>query len=323
MQSPIKAIRQNIYRLNYIHAPKLNHRLPIDVSLELASVCNMACTYCYHGDPKTLPFVKGYMDKDLAFKIILQSADLGVNSIKFNWKGEATLNPHYLDIVSLAKDFARGSTFIDRITNSNFKIPPSKREQVFEGFTTLTKIKVSYDSFIKDVFEKQRAGGNHELTTENIDLFYNHPLRVKTETELVIQAVRTNLNKDEDIEGKAKIRWPEAVVSIRDMVSGRTTKDLSEFQNRARDVENRQTCIQAHARLIFNHEGKAMVCCPDIAEKLCVGDARVNTVKEIFNSEKAVELRKSLLNKSAFSQDPCKNCPSFESYKGYVPPKES
>jgi len=309
-------IRQLAYRLNYVAAPKLNHTVPIDVSLELSSVCDMACAYCYHNS-KDVPFTKGRMDKQLAFKIILQSADLGVNSMKFNYRGEATLNPNYREITEFCKDLARGSTFLDRLTNSNFRFHPSRREDIFQGLSNLTKVKVSYDSFIKDVFETQRTGGNHDLTTENIDLFYNHQSRIKSETQLVIQAVRTSLNKDEDIEGSVRRRWPSAEVSVRDMVAGRIEKDLSQLENRKRDVSNRQTCIQAHARLIVHWDGRVAPCCPSIRNDLIIGDLNKQTVSEVFNSMEAKRLRQSLKDKTAFLKDPCRTCPSFESYKGY------
>lgn len=313
--------RELVYRANYVMAPRLNHKAPIDVSLELSSVCDMKCAYCYHNSPQ-VPFVKGLMDEQLAYKIILQSAELGVNSMKFNYRGEATLNPAYERITEFCKEHAHGSTFIDRLTNSNFKFHPSKRDGIFKGLAHLTKVKVSYDSFRKDVFETQRSGGNHDLTTENIDLFYNSKDRIKSETKIVIQAVRTKLNADEDIAGQAAKRWPEAEISIRDMVAGRIEKDLTRLEKRVRDKE-RQTCIQAHARLIVHWDGRVAPCCPAIKNNLLIGDLNKQTVKEVFNSIEAKRLRQSLKDKTAFFQDPCKTCPSFESYKGYKAPWNS
>jgi|KBSSwiStaDraftv2_1062776.scaffolds.fasta_scaffold48098_5 radical SAM protein with 4Fe4S-binding SPASM domain len=310
-------LRHFAYRANYLASPLLNHKVPIDVSLELSSTCDMACAYCYHNS-KEVPFSKGLMDKQLAFKILAQCAELGVNSVKFNYRGEATINPAYSEIAELAKDLARGSTFIDRLTNSNFKFHPRRRDDIFKGLAHLTKVKVSYDSFRKDVFETQRNGGNHDLTTENIDLFYNSPERIKSETKLVIQAVRTNLNKDEDIAGIAKARWPDAEISIRDMVAGRIEKDLTRLESRVRDPE-RKTCIQAHARLIVHFDGRVAPCCPSIKNDLLIGDLTKQTVSEVFNSDAAKALRKSLKDKTAFFKEPCKSCPSFESYKGYKP----
>lgn len=258
------------------------------------------------------------MQKDIAMKIVTQAADLGVNSLKFNWRGESTLNPHFKEILSYAKRLAGGSTFIERLTNSNFKFGHN-RSDVFEGLACQTKVKVSFDSFEKDVFETQRAGGKHAITMKNIDLFYNHPDRIKSNTEIVIQAVRTQLNKDEDIYGNVKKRWPSANVSIRDVVAGRLEGDIDDLEVKTRDTNNRQSCLQAHVRIIFNSEGVASPCCPSIAEQLQIGDIRTHSLREIFNSQAANQIRRDLKSGKAFELDPCKNCSSFESYKNFKP----
>jgi uncharacterized radical SAM superfamily Fe-S cluster-containing enzyme len=317
MNRILKAMHFAAYRYNYTRAPKLNHKLPIDVSLELTSHCNQKCSYCYHAD-KT-PFTKGFMTLETATIIIADAAALGVPSIKLNWKGESTLNPHFLQITKIAKEHATDSTFIERLTNSNFKFPNS-RDSIFEGLANQTKVKISFDSFIPEVMEAQRAGSIHWLALENINKFYNWP---KRKTEIVIQAVRTNLNKDEDIEGEVKRRWPEAQVSIRDMVEGRVENKFVEREGvRARGPE-RQTCIQAHARLIFNWDGVAFPCCVDISESMPLGEIKTKSIREIFNGKPATELRKALLDGSAFNCGACKSCSSFESYKGYKAPWHS
>lgn len=269
---------------------------------------------CYHADKKNLPFQQRIMAPEIIKKIIREAADLGANSVKFNWRGESTMNPYFFHATQLAKSLANGSTFIDRLTNSNFKFDAS-RDDIFKGLCHQTKVKVSYDSFIPEVFEKQRYLGDHAVTTANIDRFYNWPGR---DTQLVIQAVRTSRNKDEDIEGQAKKRWPSALVSIRDMVEGRVNKDLSEIKHKTRDYSERQTCIQAHARLIFDWSGEAVPCCPDIKQGLKLGSIKDKSMAEIFNGQLALELRRDLLSGKAFEKDPCKNCSSFETYKGFV-----
>ena len=305
------------YRFKYRFGGSLNLKVPVDVSLELSSACNQSCVYCYHASKATLPFDQKFMSYVLAKDIIREAADLGVNSIKFNYRGESTLNPHFEPITYLAKRYARGSTFIDRITNSNFKFKTS-RDDIFQGLCHQTKVKVSFDSFRKEIFEKQRAGGIFELALANVDKFYNHPLR--KDTELVLQAVRTQANADEDIEGFVKKRWPSASISIRDVVQGRVDKDLSKVLVKKLDPTKRQSCLQAHVRIIFTHDGKAQACCPDIASKITLGDIKTMTIKEIFNSEIARQLRKDLKSGKAFDNDPCKTCSSHETYAGFKPP---
>lgn len=319
----MKKLSYFLYRFKYRFAKQLKLKVPVDISLELSSKCNLACGYCYHSDPKSLPFERGLMNKETAYRAIYEAAQLGVNSLKFNYRGESTLHPDYTRITKLAKTLASGSTFIDRLANTNFQISPTIRDDRFEGLANLTKVKISYDSFIADVFENQRHKGKHSLITENIDMFYNHPSRIKSETIMVIQAVRTLKNKDEDIEGQAKKRWPEAQISIRDMVAGRVEKDVSNFEHRKRDFSNRQSCLQAHNRMIIHHDGRVGPCCPAIKNDLIIGTFPNQSLYSIFNGLPAKKLREELLNKTAFHMNPCRTCSSFESFKGFKPSWDS
>ncbi len=311
----MKSLNYMKYRAKYLFGKSLALSVPVDISLELSSFCNMHCTYCYHNDKKNLPFKQAYMSWETAKLILYQAADLGVHSVKTNWRGESTMNPNFARITKYAKSLAHGGVFIDRLTNSNFKFV-DKTGEIFEGLASQTKVKISYDSFQKDVFETQRAGGNHDITTANIDTFYNLPGR---KTEIVIQAVRTQRNKDEDFEGEIKKRWPSAQLSVRDVVEGRLNKDIGDILVKKRDVDNRQSCIQAHVRLIFDTAGRASPCCPDIKNELVVGNIHEQSLKDIFNSELAKQLRADLKSGKAFEKDPCKNCSSHETFKGYKP----
>lgn len=329
----ISCLNENDYKdgsLVIHHYEKVNSimRMPerelidIQTSTKTFYANGFATHNCYHADKKNLPFKQAYMLPETFKKIINDAANLGVHSVKTNWRGESTMNPWFPAMTLRLKEIAeerKDGTFIDRITNSNFKFI-NKVPDIMKGLCAQTKVKVSYDSFRKEVFEKQRAGGNHDVTTTNIDLFYNWPGR---DNILVIQAVRTSLNKDEDIEHEAKKRWPDAIISIRDMVEGRVNKDLDTLKHKERDYSERQSCIQAHARLIFDTQGVATACCPDIRQELKLGDINKMTITEIWNSPEAIKLREDLLSLKAFENSPCKNCSSFETFKGYQPSYES
>ena len=311
----MKSINYVLYRLKYLFGKSLSLKVPVDISLELSSFCNMHCGYCYHADKKNLPFKQNYMSWDTAKLILYQAAELGVSSLKMNWRGEATMSPFFPKVCSYAESLSSRRVFIDRVTNSNFKFSSDKSD-IFEALACQTKVKVSYDSFQKSVFETQRAGGDHDVTTRNIDIFYNWPGR---KTELVIQAVRTQRNKDEDFEGEIRKRWPNAGLSVRDVVEGRLNKDIGNILVKKRDTDNRQSCLQAHVRLIFDTQGRPTVCCPDIKNQLSLGSIHDTSLYDLFNSQLAKQIRKDLISGDAFLKDPCKNCSSHETYKNYKP----
>lgn len=312
-------LKKTIYRCKYNFANKLNLKKPVDVMLELSSHCNMSCHYCYHA--KKPPFQKGFMSFETAKRIIDSTAEAGVNSIKFNYRGESMLNPDYCKILRYAHSKARGMTFIDRIVNSNFTFRHWNLD-IIEALCLQTKVKISYDSFRWKIFNKHRGGGEiiHAVVAQNITNFYHHPNRKNT--EIVIQAVRTDWNANEDIEGKVKEYWPDAKVSIRDMVSGRTDSP-GDLKNKSRNKKERVPCLQAFARLIFDHDGNAQACCPDIESKIFLGHINNQSVLDIWNGHAARKNRKDLKSGLAFKYSPCDNCSSFESYKGFKPNWES
>ena len=311
----MRSLRYHLYRAKYFFGRALPLSAPVDISLELSSLCNLHCSYCYHGDPANLPFKRKFMTWDTAKLILYQAAEAGVSSVKMNWRGESTLSPIFPKVCSYARDLAGRGIFIDRLTNTNACFP-NTADHTFRALADQTKVKISYDSFNAAVFEAQRRGGNHELATRNIDRFYNWPRR---QTELVIQAVRTQANKDEDFEGEIKKRWPSAGLSVRDVVDGRLEKNIESMLVKSRTGRSRQSCLQAHVRLIFDYSGKPSPCCPDIRNELVLGDIHETSLVEIFNSAKARALRASLKDGTAFAASPCATCSSHETYRGYTP----
>ena len=129
----MKSLRYGLYRFKYLNGQHLPLKAPVDVSLELSSLCNMRCTYCYHADKKAMPFKQKLMSWETARQILLEASELGVNSLKMNWRGESTQNPIFPRVTALAKDLSNKSVFIDRVTNSNFKFD-TNNDEIFRGF---------------------------------------------------------------------------------------------------------------------------------------------------------------------------------------------
>lgn len=248
------------------------------------------------------------MTLDTARKILKEASDFGVSSVKFNWRGESHLNKDFFEITSYAKELG----FIDRISNSNFNFDTDS-EYIFRAFCNQTTVKISFDSFNKDVFLAQRQGANFDRIFDNIDKFYHHPLR---KNKIIIQMVRTEANKNEDFKTLVNSLWPNAHLSIRDVVPNRVVGG-SDYTKLDLASQKRVPCLQAYARLIFDHSGNATCCCPDIETQLNFGNIHNKTLKEIWNNKDLKQLQRALKNKAAFEFEPCKSCSSLESYENY------
>jgi hypothetical protein len=250
------------------------------------------------------------MAASTAIKILSQARNLGVPSIKLNWRGESTLNPNFEAITLYAKSLG----FTDRISNSNFNFD-TNNEEIFRAFCNQTTVKISFDSFMSDVFLAQRQGANHQRILDNIDKFYHYRGR---DNKIIIQMVRTEANKNENFKDITNKLWPDAYLSIRDVVPNRVGGG-SDYTGLVLADKKRLPCYQAYARLIFAHDGQATPCCPDIETGLLSTRHNINimTLKEIWNSYALHSLRRGLKTGSAFENPICKNCSSLESYEGY------
>ena len=85
---------------------------PLCFDLEVASICDLACGFCYRQYVSTPDKI---MKKELAFELIDQAAELNIPSMKFNWRGEPLLNPQLPEII----DYAKKKGVLETIINTN------------------------------------------------------------------------------------------------------------------------------------------------------------------------------------------------------------
>ena len=93
---PYKII--NNYKKNF--REEIKKIKPLCIDLEVASICDLACPHCFR---EYLATPDKIIDFNLAKKIIDQAAEIGVYSIKFNWRGEPLLNPKLPELIYYAK----------------------------------------------------------------------------------------------------------------------------------------------------------------------------------------------------------------------------
>src|ERR1041384_2977952 len=116
---------------------------PVPVDFESGAVCDLRCGsseedpqgFCQiwtHEHIRTQGFdqhtyQRGYMDPVLYGRLVQQCADIGVSSIKLNYRGEPALHPR---IVSFVRE-AAGLGFPDIMMNTNGNGGARKKPQLF------------------------------------------------------------------------------------------------------------------------------------------------------------------------------------------------
>ncbi len=91
--------------------------------------------------------------------------------------------------------------------------------------------------------------------------------------------------------------------------------DSKEIKNRSemeiKKINNKayEPCYRTTNQLVFNWKGNAVLCCNDFYEKFNFGNAKGDSIKEIWFNKELKEMRKTLSeNGGRQKYDFCKNC---------------
>src|SRR3990167_3024990 len=160
------------YRAAWDVAHEVTPHIPLDVDIELASLCNLRCPFCFWSSSSHQAHIrtKGddgqararFMDYGQAIRLIDECAELGVPALKFNSRGESTLHPEY----SRVNQYARGlGCFHDLLVNTHGCVAG----HVIPGLMAATKVMISLDSLVPETYAKMRVGGDLNRVCAVID----------------------------------------------------------------------------------------------------------------------------------------------------------
>ena len=137
---------------------------PLCVDIEVAAVCDLACPFCYRQFIATPDKI---IDEALFRRIVDQAAELGVPSLKLNWRGEPLLNPKLPEMV----DYAKRKGILETLINTNATTLDEKKARALIE-AGLDLIIYSFDGGSKQSYERMRPGrfkpNSFDLVYENI-----------------------------------------------------------------------------------------------------------------------------------------------------------
>ena len=282
-QQPFNSIKEKIFGKKF----KDENSNPLCFDLEVASICDLACAFCYRQYVSTPDKI---MKRDLAFRLIDQASSMKVPSMKFNWRGEPLLNPKLPEII----DYAKQKGILETIINTNAtKLDKKMSEKIIKS--GLDIMIYSFDGGTKKIYEKMRPG---RFSKNNFDDIYNNILNFsKIRKKLNSSFPRTKIQMIlTDETRKEKDEYFKLFKDIVDEVSvkqyterGGNLADLDKkFENQIKDKKNdlikkfgreavlmkdsknnifisneRLPCEQPFQRLLTTYDGKVGMCCYD------------------------------------------------------------
>lgn len=283
---------------------------PLCVDIETAAVCDLACPFCYR---QWIATPDKQMEEELYYRIIDQCAELGVPSVKLNWRGEPLLHPKLPEFI----DYAKRKGILETIINTDATtLTERKSQELIEAGLDL--LIFSFDGGTKGTYEKMRPGRFKENTFEavygNIKRF--HSIRSELSAAFPRTKIQMVLTEDtykeqgaffelfsgcvDDVSVKA---YTERGGEVQDLdVQGRAKIEhfLSEHSLPGstpywRDMHGnmfvslgRLPCEQIYQRLMVTYDGTVSMCCYDWGSQYPIGYVDAKAFTEVARDYEAV-----------------------------------
>lgn len=279
---------------------------PFRLSVESTNRCNLKCVYCPREDSGR---GFGHMEFELFASIARQAA--GKETIFYpQGFGEPLLHPRMREMLRVAN--AAGVRCVDLITNGTM-LDEANCHAIIDASTTV--VTVSLDGIDPDAFERIRVNARYDEVVAGVHrLLRLREERGATFPVVVLSVVglpevapkyeafrsywRPFLRDTDDVFMCSAVTWAGAMA-----MPGR------EDARPDPDPSRRPPCRMIYKSLQIYYDGRATPCCYDHACALQVGDARTQTVEEIWNGEPLRALRRLHETGRSGEIPLCRDCP--------------
>lgn len=297
--------------------------LPFVLGIEPGNICNLRCPLCPTGSGEK-GLIKGFIGFGL-FKDIFDQLKGSLEAINlYNW-GEPLLNLDLPKMIRYAKD---AKPRVRIVTSTNLNINDKK---VMDGLlgSGIDEVIVSCDGATKDTYNKYRVGGDFNLVLDNLRYLAKRKKELLRDTLIIwnFLVFKHNEHEVEKAQEMAKdIGLPLRIGLMRTSMKDEILKPHKEAIKRDLDwipdnplysAYNKEslapkkvirTCRKLWQEISVNWDGLVFPCCAVYGESFSFGDARKDSIRNIWNNEKFAAARIEILNKNIAACTICGRC---------------
>jgi radical SAM protein with 4Fe4S-binding SPASM domain len=289
--------------------------LPVSVSIEPTTSCNLRCPECPSG-LRSFTRATGMLDQQF-FSNTIDQLSSTLSYLTFYFQGEPYLHPSFLTMVEYAS--AKG-IYTATSTNGHFLKPENAEATVSSG---LDRLIISIDGTSQETYEQYRIGGSLEKVLEGTrNIVYWKKKLASSTPHVAFQflVVRPNEHQIKDVYRLAKELQVDQVLlktaQIYDYKNGSslipTIDKYSRYRKNADQTLSIKNSMLNHCwkmwhSCVITWDGKVLPCCFDKDGQYAMGDLTKNSFEGIWFGEKYKEFRASLF-RSRSEIDICTNC---------------
>lgn len=289
--------------------------LPIALSIEPTTSCNLRCPECPSG-LRSFTRPTGMLTRELFQKTIDELKDT-LTWLTFYFQGEPYLHPRFTEMVEYAS--SRG-IYTSTSTNAHFLKDDTAQKTVASG---LDRLIISIDGITQASYESYRLGGSLGKVLDGTSKIVEWKRKMKSRTPHVVfqfLVVRQNEHEIPEVYRLAKKLGVDDVVlktaQIYDFEKGSPLLPVNEKYSRYRKgadgryrIKNEllNHCWKMWHSSVVTWDGKVVPCCFDKDARFQMGDLNKNSFHEIWFNREYQNFRSTLLG-SRNEIEICRNC---------------
>lgn len=303
------------YHLSRIRRVAAIRGMPVGISIEPTTSCNLRCPECPSG-LRSFTRPTGMLDEGL-FKNVIDQISPFVSYLTFYFQGEPFLHPRFLDMVAYAS--SRG-VYTATSTNAHFISEGSAEQVVRSG---LDRLIISIDGTTQDTYASYRIGGSLNKVMEGTEKIIASKKKLRSRTPHVVfqfLVVGPNEHQVPGIMALAKKTGVDQVAlktaQIYDYRNGSPLIPRQEKYSRYRrnhdgtySLKNTLAdhCWKMWHSCVVTWDGKVVPCCFDKDAQFTMGDVSQTAFEKIWFGPAYNDFRETLL-RSRSEIEICRNC---------------
>jgi len=272
--------------------------LPIRLWIEPTNICNLKCVMCLNKSLKN----RGYMDFEVYKKIIDEAKDF-VFDVNLFHRGESMLHPGIYDMIKYAN---KNGIYTRLFTNATQLDKKNAKRIIDSG---LDFISFSFDGYTKEDYEKIRVGSDFDKTLANITNFLKLKETKKNKPYVMFESIEFSKENKELKKKREKFKNYLKNLPL-NKFAVRSPHNWGGDYNIEIDKDPKYflPCTFLWYALTILYEGSVLPCPQDFFGELELGNIKNDCIRDIWNNDKLINLRKSMSNKEFKKIKPCNDC---------------
>ena len=261
------------------------------ISIETVLTCNARCTMCVHGEKRMV----GTMSRELFRRLVDQCAEWGMEEVGLSLYGEPLVDKHWLERLRIVREAGLRYSFF---TNASMLTEDKVHAMLDLG--GWSEVNFSVNGFSTEVYEAVMPPLSRERVYGNIERF----LEIKRArgqgpyTTVSCVVLKENVHEIDQYRRYWSGRVDRVSLADRSDWLGqlRRTDTGQGVRSRLRVLDEQvrgQPCPSLWSSMYVYYDGRVAPCCEDAGGRvLIVGDASVDSLRDIFLGPTMASLRK-------------------------------